>query len=50
VWTVAGHLVADKPEPLPYAEGSWGPDAADRLPGPTGWLLSRKNGLGSAPD
>jgi glucose-6-phosphate 1-dehydrogenase len=50
VWTVAGHLVADKPEPLPYAEGSWGPDAANRLPGPTGWLLSRKNGLGSVPD
>jgi glucose-6-phosphate 1-dehydrogenase len=27
VWTVAGDLLEDKPEPLPYKRGSWGPDA-----------------------
>jgi glucose-6-phosphate 1-dehydrogenase len=43
VWTVAGHLVADKPEPLPYAKSSWGPQAADRLAGRAGWLLNRPN-------
>ena len=44
VWTVAGHFVADKPEPLPYPRGSWGPAAAEELAGPAGWLLSRLNG------
>jgi glucose-6-phosphate 1-dehydrogenase len=41
VWTVAGGLLANKPDPLPYARGSWGPSAADRLAGPTGWLLGQ---------
>jgi glucose-6-phosphate 1-dehydrogenase len=27
VWQVAGALLEDKPEPIPYAPGSWGPDA-----------------------
>jgi glucose-6-phosphate 1-dehydrogenase len=27
VWSVAGALLEDKPEPLPYRRGSWGPDA-----------------------
>jgi glucose-6-phosphate 1-dehydrogenase len=27
VWTVAGALLENKPEPLPYRRGSWGPDA-----------------------
>ncbi len=27
VWEVAGPLLENKPEPLPYARGSWGPDA-----------------------
>ncbi|HEY4006276.1 MAG TPA: glucose-6-phosphate dehydrogenase (NADP(+)) [Pseudonocardia sp.] len=40
VWKVAGELVGDKPEPLPYRRGSWGPDAANELAGPHGWLLS----------
>jgi len=43
VWTVAGEFVADKPEPLPYPRGSWGPEAAEQLAGPAGWLLSRPN-------
>jgi glucose-6-phosphate 1-dehydrogenase len=41
VWTVAGDLVAHKPEPLPYARGSWGPEEADRLAGPHGWVLNQ---------
>ncbi len=28
-----------RPAVLPYAQGSWGPAAADALPGPHGWLL-----------
>ncbi|HTF47807.1 MAG TPA: glucose-6-phosphate dehydrogenase (NADP(+)) [Pseudonocardia sp.] len=43
VWTVAGEFVADRPEPLPYPRGSWGPEAAEQLAGPAGWLLSRPN-------
>jgi glucose-6-phosphate 1-dehydrogenase len=39
VWDVAGALLEDKPEPIPYAQGSWGPDEATRLADPTGWLL-----------
>jgi glucose-6-phosphate 1-dehydrogenase len=27
VWTVASALLTDKPEPIPYPRGSWGPDA-----------------------
>jgi glucose-6-phosphate 1-dehydrogenase len=27
------------PETLPYAKGSWGPDAALRLPGERGWRV-----------
>lgn len=39
VWEVAGALLEDKPEPLSYAPGSWGPKAADDLPAPGAWLL-----------
>jgi glucose-6-phosphate 1-dehydrogenase len=39
VWTVAGHLAGSKPAPLPYPKGSWGPDAAEQLAAPRGWLL-----------
>ena len=39
VWEVAGALLGDKPEPLPYARGSWGPDAGRDLPAPGHWLL-----------
>ncbi|HZD16349.1 MAG TPA: hypothetical protein VE196_14750 [Pseudonocardiaceae bacterium] len=40
VWQVAGALLADKPEPVIYPKGSWGPAKADRLAEPIGWLLS----------
>jgi glucose-6-phosphate 1-dehydrogenase len=39
VWTVAGGFLDGKPEPLPYAKGSWGPEEAQRLAGGAGWLL-----------
>jgi len=29
-----------RPAVVPYAEGSWGPEEADTLPGPHGWLLT----------
>ncbi|MGH9078002.1 MAG: glucose-6-phosphate dehydrogenase [Acidimicrobiales bacterium] len=39
VWEVAGPLLEDKPEPLPYQRGSWGPAPADDLVSPGAWLL-----------
>jgi glucose-6-phosphate 1-dehydrogenase len=39
VWEVAGALLENKPKPIPYARGSWGPDEALALAAPTGWLL-----------
>ncbi len=39
VWEVAGSLLTDKPEPVPYAAGSWGPPQAAALAGPGGWFL-----------
>jgi len=48
VWTVAGDIVANKPDPLPYARQSWGPEAAGQLAGPCGWLLSRADTNGAA--
>ncbi len=42
VWDVAGPLLSDKPEVQPYQRGSWGPQAADELAAPEGWLLNEK--------
>jgi glucose-6-phosphate 1-dehydrogenase len=39
VWDVAGALLENKPQPIAYARGSWGPEEADRLAEPTGWIL-----------
>ena len=39
VWDVAGDLLVDKPEPLPYARGSWGPHRARELAAPSGWVI-----------
>ena len=39
VWHVAGDLLTDKPEPIPYRCGSWGPDQAAALAKPGRWLL-----------
>jgi glucose-6-phosphate 1-dehydrogenase len=39
VWEVAGGILDDKPEPIAYAKGSWGPAEADTLIAPQRWLL-----------
>ena len=41
VWEVAGGLLRDKPEPLVYPKGSWGPREAADLAGEAGWLLGQ---------
>jgi glucose-6-phosphate 1-dehydrogenase len=41
VWTVFEPLLRSKPDPLPYAPGSWGPAAARELAAPDGWLLGQ---------
>ena len=39
LWEVSAPLIDAMPEPLPYARGSWGPDAARTLPAPRRWRL-----------
>lgn len=39
VWEVASGLLSDKPEPVIYPRGSWGPDEARALAGKQGWVL-----------
>ena len=41
VWTVAAGILGDKPEPIPYAEGSWGPAEAAELAKPGVWQLGQ---------
>jgi glucose-6-phosphate 1-dehydrogenase len=41
VWEVAEGLLSDKPEPIPYATGSWGPPQAAALAGEGGWILGQ---------
>jgi glucose-6-phosphate 1-dehydrogenase len=41
VWAAAQPLLSAKPEPLPYAPGSWGPAGAAELAAPDGWLLGQ---------
>jgi glucose-6-phosphate 1-dehydrogenase len=36
-WRIVGPALDMATTPLPYAVGSWGPAAADKLPGQTGW-------------
>ncbi len=39
-WTTISPILADRPDVLPYARGSWGPTAADALAEPSGgWVL-----------
>lgn len=35
-------LGADRPEPIPYAPGTWGPQEASALADPVGWRLEEK--------
>ena len=39
LWEVCAPVLESPPEPEPYEKGSWGPDAAVRLPPPPGWRL-----------
>ena len=39
VWRTAEPLLDHPPAPEPYAQGSWGPEAAAELAAPDGWLL-----------
>ena len=39
VWTVADAVLQDKPQPIPYARGSWGPPEAAELARPHTWVL-----------
>jgi glucose-6-phosphate 1-dehydrogenase len=41
VWTVAAGILDDKPEPIPYAKGSWGPAEAADLVKPGVWHLGQ---------
>ncbi len=38
-WRTLGALLEHRPEVLPYAQGSWGPEAAQALADPNGWHL-----------
>ena len=40
-WKALAPLLAAKPTPRPYAQGSWGPPAAKKLAEPDGWLLGQ---------
>ncbi|MDA8062300.1 MAG: glucose-6-phosphate dehydrogenase (NADP(+)) [Actinomycetota bacterium] len=42
VWEVAADLLVDKPEPIPYEKGSWGPKEAGELAGADGWVLEQR--------
>jgi glucose-6-phosphate 1-dehydrogenase len=39
LWEVCAPVLEHRPEPLAYAKGSWGPEAALELPGSPGWRL-----------
>jgi glucose-6-phosphate 1-dehydrogenase len=39
LWEVSAPLLEQPPKPLPYARGSWGPDAIDQLVSPGRWHL-----------
>ena len=41
VWDVAQDILVDKPEPLLYAKGSWGPPEAAELVQPAKWHLGQ---------
>lgn len=37
-WRIVEPILDPATPPAPYARGSWGPEAAERLPGPEGWV------------
>ena len=46
LWEVCAPIIDDPPAPEPYAPGSWGPEAALRLPRGPGWRLPDGDGSG----
>ena len=40
-WKAVGPLLDNRPKPVPYAQGSWGPTAARKLVAPHRWLLGQ---------
>jgi glucose-6-phosphate 1-dehydrogenase len=40
-WAAIEPLLRDRPPVHPYPPGTWGPVAANELPGPCGWLLGQ---------
>jgi glucose-6-phosphate 1-dehydrogenase len=47
LWEVCAPVVDDPPTPDSYKPGSWGPEAALKLPGPAGWRLPDGNSGGA---
>jgi glucose-6-phosphate 1-dehydrogenase len=45
LWEVCQPVLDERPDPLPYDEGSWGPQEALDLP-PGGWRLGREDAAG----
>jgi glucose-6-phosphate 1-dehydrogenase len=41
-WDAITPVLEDRPEVQPYPRGSWGPEAADALAQPDGWLLQKE--------
>ena len=41
VWDTFGPLLGNRPDPLSYKQGSWGPAEAAELAAPDGWLLGQ---------
>jgi len=39
VWSAAAAVLDDHRRPASYEPGTWGPDAAQRLADPVGWVL-----------
>lgn len=46
LWEVSAPLLRDPPPALPYAVGSWGPDAVHELIAPWSWRLPARRGPG----
>jgi glucose-6-phosphate 1-dehydrogenase len=40
-WDAVTPILEGRPQVQPYARGSWGPEAADELAAPDGWLLQK---------
>ncbi len=39
LWEISAPLLGQPPKPLPYAQGSWGPEAIEQLVAPNHWHL-----------